>query len=261
MTKDAPRWAPAFKGQRMTIGDKIKTSRNGRVEVKFANSAIYRMRPLSQLEIPDHKNPCNCYSNLKVGYLDMYWGKVWSKVKPVSSECEFAIKTPTAIAGGSERGRPMYDYYDNYEFEVAYDVFEIPVASAEYGDTILHASHDEDTQISKFYVEKGEVYVTDLNETVSVSLSAGEQITVEPDALPHDMDVEPASQVKDEWWEEWEDDSGLSIFVPVVLYILGMVYVIRKVLRSKRGVVMKIGMFILGFILMNFIIGILMLFV
>jgi len=253
-------WAPAFKGQRLMVEDKIKTGRNGRCAMKFANSSEIRLRPLSQMEIMGPSHPCWCTFNMKRGYLDMKFGRVWSKDKP-NDPCAQYIKTPTAIAGGSERGRPMYDYYDNDEFEVAYEILEIPLASAEDGETILHALHDEETQISKFYVEKGEVFVSDVGETVSVPISAGEQITVEPDALPHDMDIEPVAQVSGQWWEDWEDDSGMSIFVPIVLYILGIVFVIRRVWKSKRGIFMKIGMFILGFIIMNVITAILMMFV
>ena len=309
MTKNAPRWAPVYKGQRISIGDKIKTGRNGTAEVKFANSAVFRMRPLSQLEIPDHKDGCSCHINHKVGYLDMKFGKVWSKVKPVEDECDWWVKTPTAIAGGSDRYDPdlargyvnydsgegegekrtfkdlWYDIINNLSSdntpsnsiehyrepqsfrescigEVAFNVINIKKALAEGGgEIILHSAYDEETQISKFYVEKGEVKISDPKEYVSVIVSEGETMSVSPDTVPHDMDVQPASQVSGQWWEEWNDDSGLSILIPIVLYIGGIVFVIRKVLKSKRGVFSKIGMFIFGFVLMNFIVSILMLFV
>ncbi len=95
MTKSAAKWAPAYKGQRLSIGDKIKTGRSGRAEVKFANSAIFRMRPLSQLEIPSEKDN----DGKRVGFLDMKFGKVWSKVKPVGKGESFKVRTPTAVAG------------------------------------------------------------------------------------------------------------------------------------------------------------------
>lgn len=95
MTKSAAKWTPAYKGQRLSIGDKIKTGRSGRAEVKFANSAIFRMRPLSQLEIPSEKGN----EGKRVGFLDMKFGKVWSKVKPVGKGESFKVRTPTAVAG------------------------------------------------------------------------------------------------------------------------------------------------------------------
>ncbi len=297
MTKNAPQWAPAFKGQRMTIGDKIKTTKNGRCEVTFANSAVFRMRPLSQLEIPDHKNGCSCHLNHRVGYLDMKFGKVWSKVKPTDDECDWWVKTPTAIAGGSDRGygdlprnyvsypkpeestwnklknvwsdiinnlssddtpsnspenyRQPQSFRESGMSEVALNVIDIQKALAEDGgEIILHASYDEATQISKFYVEEGSVDISDIGETVSVPLSAGEQITVEPDALPHDMDIEPVAQVAGQWWEEWDEQSGFSVYVPLIVFVAGIVTTIIVICRSKkRGFLRKIGIAVLGFIL------------
>jgi|GEM_PF-1913564 hypothetical protein len=305
-TTSTKKWAPAYKGQRMTIGDKIKTGRNGYAETKFANSAIFKMRPLSQLEIPDHKDGCSCHINHKVGYLDMKFGKVWSKVKPANDKCGWSVKTPTAIAGGTDRYDPdLARGYVNYESEdlsskrtfknlwndiinnftsddapsndyehyrqpqsynnndmskVAFDVIDIKKALAEDGEIILHSMHDASTNTSRFYVEQGAVEVKDINETAGVVIGPGETIHITPDTVPHDMDVQPVNQVDDVEWENWDDDSGISIFILIILYIAGMVYVIRYVFKSKRGIFAKIGMFVLGFILMNLIVNILMLF-
>jgi len=120
--------------------------------------------------------------------------------------------------------------------------------------------HDASTNTSRFYVEQGAVEVKDINETAGVVIGPGETIHITPDTVPHDMDVQPVNQVDDVEWENWDDDSGISIFILIILYIAGMVYVIRYVFKSKRGIFAKIGMFVLGFILMNLIVNILMLF-
>ncbi|MCK5017638.1 MAG: hypothetical protein KAS32_11285 [Candidatus Peribacteraceae bacterium] len=304
--KGAPMWAPVFKGQRLTIGDKIKTSRNGRAEVKFANSAIFRMRPLSQLEIPDHKNSCDCHANVRVGYLDMKFGKVWSKVKPIGAGCEWSVKTPTAIAGGTDRWdsdlprgyvsyperdntstldklknvwfdiinnlssddtpsnslehyRQPKSYHKNDMSEVVFNVIDIKKALAEDGSITLHVMHDDMTNTSSFYVEDGIVKVSDIDETASVTLSAGETMNVSPDTVPHDMDIEPTSQIVGQWWEEWDDESsGISDFIVLSILIIGITvttYIIRK--RKKKGFLKKTGIAILGFIITVFIIGLL----
>jgi hypothetical protein len=225
----------------------------------------------------------------------MKFGRVWSKVQPIDPECDWQIKTPTAIAVGSDRydpdlARGYVSYpepkkpfkfkdlwrdiinnlssddspsnsYEHYREPQSFDVIDIKKAIAADGEIILHSMHDDSTNISQFYVEQGVVEVSDLKTDVGVVLSAGETIRVTPDTVPHDMDVQPASQVTGQWWEEWDDDSGLSIFVPAVLYILGIVFVIRRVWRSKRGFFAKIGIFILGFIIVNVIAAILMMFV
>jgi len=257
-TKNAPRWVPAYKGQRLTVEDKIKTGRTGRCAVKFANSSIMHLRPISQMEIVGPKHPCWCVINMKRGYLNMKFRRTWNDPKK-NDPCAQYIYTPTAIAGGGYDGhRPMYDYYENENIKVAYNVLEIPLASAADNQIILHAEHDEETQVSKFYVEKGAVAVSDVDETASVTLSAGETMSVTPDTVPHPMDVKPAAQVAGQWWEDWDETSGIPFFVWVVLYVVGLVFIFRFVRKSKRGFLVKTGMFILGFILANIIISLLM---
>ena len=252
-TKGATQWSPAFKGMRLNIGDRIKTGETGKCTVRFANSAQMKMRKFSEIYVPEPDDPRICDIGMRVGYLDVKFRKLWNKI---NSKGGLYIRTPTAIAGGgSDSRRPMYNLNKNNGDKIVHNILKIPLVSAEDDETILHVSYDEETEISKFYVEKGSVDIMDLNEITSVPLSAGEQIVVESDIMPHDTNIEPVFQVKEQWWEEWDDDSGASGFVIISILIAGVaaiVFLVRKC--KKRNILLRVGIVIVGILLTSMLI-------
>ena len=252
-TKDAPRWAPAFKGQRIMIGDRVKTGRNGNCAVKFANSTVMRMRSLSQLLIPDHKDPRYCDGKLQYGYLDLKFGKVWSRLKPEEGYYN-RFCTPNTCTGrrDTQSGRsPLEGKIIRNDKMVAHNsssidgLVGVPFAYAAGNQTHIHISHDEETQISNIYVESGEVEIFDPEETVVVALSVNEHISVTSDQLPHDTDVEPSAQVI-QWWEE-ESQSPLINVVVFLVGIVAIAFIINK--YKKKNIFLKVAIVVTGLLL------------
>jgi len=225
-------WAPVFKGQRMTIGDKLKTGKTGKCSLKFANSATLNLRPLSQLEIPDHKDGYDCRLRKNVGYLDMKFGKVWEKV--INAGGDMVIKTPTGSTGirDTSMGHLRGEAPSKYQPHPIFDFLFTSIAQAAGSEPIVHVRHDDVTNTSEFYVEQGQVYVHDADETTSMPLQAGEHIALGAGDVPQEENILPGQAIENPWWEE---DKGLDTFQKVLglILVVGIIYLLWK--RSKKN--------------------------
>ena len=246
-TKNATQWAPAFKGQRLMVGDKIKTGRSGRAEVKFANSAIFRMRPYSEMWIPDQA-ATECRLDHRVGFLDMKFGKVWSAV---TGKPSVKVKTPNAVIGTVRKHDPMQGDAGG-SGDALGEYVEVPFAGVAYvggvahaaniahaaGDEIIvHSYHDETTGVSKFAVENGAVDVMNLSESGAVELTSGEHLTVNSGENPDGDNVENFADVSDAWWEDDYNWGGLPnyvYFIAGLVLVGGLVFVVKRVVK-RRG--------------------------
>jgi len=250
----ATQWSPAFKGQRIMIGDKIKTTgRGSRASLKFANSAVLTLRDNSQLEIPtQHSGECRL--GHRTGYLDMKFGKVWRKL---TNNGDIIIKTPRGSTGirdtsaGHLRGEATPDY--SFTSLLAY--LDIPLAlAADDAEPIVHINYDEDTDTSMFYAEQGVVYVYDASETTSIPLEAGEHISLTVGSVPTIADIVSGENVVDPWWTA---SAALNNTYLNILYFVAGFIVVGLVVRKlkKRGFIVKVVVVVIGLLLIILAIG------
>jgi len=252
-TKNAPRWAPAFKGQRIMVGDKIKTGRTGRCNVKFANSANFRMRGLSQLEIPNQSRE-QCRINKRVGYLDMRFGNIWENV--ATKGRDIVIYTPMGSTGirDTSLGHLIGETPSKYQPHPIFENLFTSIAQAAGTEPIVHVRHDDVTNISEFYVEQGLVYVHDVNQTTTLPLQAGEHITLEPGRIPKVADVILGEQVVAPWWESSINNKLGYINLLYFIAGLGITITIARKMK-KRGIIIKTIVVIAGIFITIVIIG------
>lgn len=103
-------------GDPVSMGDAIRTKRNGKAEIKFRDETVIQLAPETRITIDEYS--FRGTDTRERGLLGLLRGKVRaivSKVKgavmPVSrSDASFNIKTPTAIAG--VKGSQLIVYYE-----------------------------------------------------------------------------------------------------------------------------------------------------
>jgi len=106
----------AAPGDPVSMGDAIRTKRNGKAEIKFRDETVLQLAPETRITIDEYS--FRGTETRERGLLSLLRGKVRaivSKVKgavmPVSrSDASFNIKTPTAIAG--VKGSQLIVYFE-----------------------------------------------------------------------------------------------------------------------------------------------------
>lgn len=87
-------WAPAKAGTALGAGDKVKTGKSSKVEIKFSDGSVIRLASMASLTIVKMESGNKNKTNVKTEK-----GNVWAKVKTVAGKTEFETQSPTLIAG------------------------------------------------------------------------------------------------------------------------------------------------------------------
>lgn len=126
--KDAESWVPAAERMELKEGDVIRTQSGSTAILRMENGTMMKLAPLTNMKV-ERLNQTRGGDNTS---LDISAGKTWSRVKKLSDESDFSIKTPTAVAG--VRGTFFSSEVENTA-DSTFDVFEGAVAVSSASDS------------------------------------------------------------------------------------------------------------------------------
>lgn len=107
---------PVRTGDPVSMGDAIRTRRNGKAEIQFRDETVVQIAPETRITIDQYSY--RGADQRERGFLSLFRGKlraIVSKAKAMAAQftgtaSSFSIKTPTAIAG--VKGTQLIVYYD-----------------------------------------------------------------------------------------------------------------------------------------------------
>ena len=95
-------------GTRLFPGDSIRTLSDGRCEIALSGRKTLKLESNAALTIPKSKYN----SNEKVGYINLFFGKLWVGVKSLMGRSSrFVVRTPNALGG--VKGTTFWVEHDN----------------------------------------------------------------------------------------------------------------------------------------------------
>jgi hypothetical protein len=86
-------WAAASPNDPLTRGDRVRTRKDGKAEVKIADAGTIRLSPRTEIEIPEEGN-----SDEKISLVKMLVGKTWSNISQLRKNEVFEVQSPTLVA-------------------------------------------------------------------------------------------------------------------------------------------------------------------
>lgn len=211
------RWINAYRKMKLFPGDKIRTGKKTKIEIRFIDGSIIRLADNSEMEISrlerDEKNKQN-NTGLRAKV-----GNFWTRIKQVAGyKNNFEVTTPTAVAGvrgtvyrmeiKEDTTTMVRVYKGKVEVRTWLEIYEDMVKPRGEKEEKI----EEEPKKEGRYEIEGPVEVegpteVSLEEWIRIVKSM-QQIVIAPDKMPEDpKGFDAEEDAKDEWvkWNKERD--------------------------------------------------------